>query len=73
MLKPEIDRNGMESYVLDRYENGELTWFPVGRALDLSEDSLEKGVEEKIDNISETIEFCIGVLEGKDVKSSNDE
>lgn len=62
LLKDEHNLNGMESYVLDKYQGLELTWFPVGKALDLNEDSLQQGIEDKIDNIEERITYCIEEL-----------
>lgn len=63
LLKDENELNGMESYVIDKYQSLELTWFPVGKALDLNEDSLQQGIEDKIDKIEDDINFCIEELE----------
>ena len=63
MLKDKDEMNGIESYVLERYVQNELSWFPVGKALSLNVDALEEEAEDKVESIQEKVDYAIGELE----------
>ena len=64
MVKDEEEMNGVESYVFEKYSNEELSWLPVGRAICIQSESLEKGIEEKIEHIQDKIGELKEGLEG---------
>ena len=40
--KNSSDYNGIESYIFEKWEEEDISWFPIGRALDLKEDESEE-------------------------------
>jgi len=52
--KDRFEYNGTESYIIDKIENDDLSWFPIQRAMSLSENAVElkedfgKGMIEKL-------------------------
>jgi len=55
LVKDEEEMNGVESYVFDKDKKEELSWLPVGRALIIQHENLEKNIEEKIEHIYDKV------------------
>lgn len=60
--KEREDLNGFESYVLNKYEKGEISWFPIGQAIALKEFSMEDEIEDKLEKIEEDLEKLVNVV-----------
>lgn len=53
--KNKDDLNGFESYIMDKYEKDEISWFPIGQAIALKEFSVEDELEDKLEKIEENL------------------
>ena len=59
LAKDKNDLNGFESYILSKYKNKEISWFPIGQAMALKGDSNEKEIEDKLEDIGERLTTII--------------
>jgi len=59
MNKNKNDLNGFESYILEKYNSDEISWFPIGQAIALKEFSKEGELEDKLENIEESLDRLI--------------
>lgn len=56
------DLNGFESYILEKFEKEEISWFPIGQAIALKEFSLEDELEDKLEKIEENLGKLVEVV-----------
>ena len=55
MAKDKNDLNGFESYILEKYQNREISWFPIGQAIALKQSRNEEEIEDKLESIEERL------------------
>jgi hypothetical protein len=50
--KNSSDHNGIESYIFENWKEDDISWFPIGRSLDLIEEEVdEESKKNSVDNV----------------------
>lgn len=59
--KPKLDYNGTESYIYKKIKSDDLSWFPMNRAMSLS----DSGGDDENDDVKKLIEEKLSQFEGR--------
>lgn len=67
--------NGIESYIFKKYQNEEMGWLPVNRAICFDEEESDNNeeLEDKIDGILGKIKTMESIMGEDSDESTNDE
>lgn len=57
-----LDLNGFETFVIEKYNNGEISWFPIGKALIFENEDKANDVEDKLELIDSKLGRLVSKL-----------
>ena len=61
--KSNLDLNGFETYVNDKYKMGDISWFPIGKAIALDHMEDDNDIEDKLEMVDNKLARLIEKLD----------